>query len=103
MYYPFHTTRSITCSDQHLVNRPSPWITAWHPLANLQVSHGPNPYASHRSYEMYKICTSDFIAMSIHRQKQACTDKFLAMVTEGVVIRVPLQWLKEDEKQLHIL
>ena len=41
--------------------------------------------------------------MSMHRQKQACLDTFLAMVTEGLVIRVPLQWLKEDEKQLHVL
>ena len=34
---------------------------------------------------MFKISASDFGTMGMYRRKRACADKFLAMVTEGVV------------------
>ena len=34
---------------------------------------------------MFKISISDFGTVGMHRQKEVCADKFLAMVTEGVV------------------
>ena len=34
---------------------------------------------------MFKISASEFGTMGIRRQMRACTDEFLAMVTEGVV------------------
>ena len=45
----------------------------------------PLPCASYGSFEMFKISASDFGTMSMGRQKQACTDRILATVTEGVV------------------
>ena len=33
----------------------------------------------------FKISASDFGTVDMHRRKRACTDEFLATVTEGVV------------------
>ena len=49
------------------------------------MTHIPNPYAAHRSFEMFKLSASDFGIMSMNRRKRTCTDKFLAAVSEGVV------------------
>ena len=49
------------------------------------VAKHPLPCASYRRFKMFKISASEFGTVSRHRQMWACTDEFLAMVTEGVV------------------
>ena len=49
------------------------------------VAKCPLPCMSCRSFKMFKIATSEIGTLSMSRPIQACTDEFLAMVTEGVV------------------
>ena len=49
------------------------------------MAHRPKPYVSHRSFEMFKITTSEFGTVGMCRRMLTCTDEFLATVTEGVV------------------
>ena len=45
----------------------------------------PLPCGFYGSFKMFKISTSEFGTVGMHRQMQACTDEFLATVTKGVV------------------
>ena len=49
------------------------------------VVNRPLPCASYRSFKMFKISASDFGTVGMHTRKQACADKFLATIIEGVV------------------
>ena len=56
-----------------------------HLMSILQTYKGPLPCASYGSFKMFKISASDFRTVGMHRRKQACTDKFLATLTEHLV------------------
>ena len=45
----------------------------------------PLPCTSYGNFKMFKISTSEFGTISMHRWFRACKDEFLAMVIEGVV------------------
>ena len=75
--YPFNTTGSIPRGRPLLVK---PCL-----LDHKSVANCPLPCTSYGSFKLFKISTSDFRTVGMHRQKRACTDEFLAMVTEGVV------------------
>ena len=49
------------------------------------VAKHPLPCASYGSFKMFNTSASEFGTVSMYRQIRACTDEFLATVTEGVV------------------